>query len=74
MNNVDREYNKLLKNLYDNKKADSIITRRDKENLLIKEAIDFLEKRWKEIFPEDDLTKDEKPYAYVWFNNRPKGC
>jgi hypothetical protein len=63
-----------LIDLYGEKKGKEIHKRDTTVKLIMQEAIHFVEKRWKEEFPDEDLSKENKPYAYAWFNNRPKGC
>lgn len=49
---------------------------------IIKDAIGEIEQRWREYFPEEFLFPNgesvpddsDKPYAYYYFNGRPKGC
>ena len=64
----------MLIDLYGKKKGIEIHKRDIKRQLIMKETINFIEKRWKEEFPNDIITDDIKPYAYDWFNSRPVGC
>jgi len=64
----------LLIDLYGKKRGNEIYKRDMKRKLIMEETIAFIEKRWKEEFPDDIITDNIKPYAYDWFNSRPVGC
>jgi len=46
----------------------------EKEEQVIRETIEFLEKRWKEEFPNANMNKPIKPYVRAWCNFKLRGC
>lgn len=45
-----------------------------KEEQVIRETIEFLEKRWKEEFPQTNMNKPIKPYVRAWCSLKLRGC